>query len=240
MPYLLKNTSFVSIGIGGIVATATVFQILLEIDPWAKIWWVSKQPDFYLCSLPVLALITFYIAYKQWSYYYNEDERHLKKGIFVGAIRQVNPRERNMDILLSFIGGVFMISSVTLPTLWFFMTFLYSIFVIGRCFFTLRRKHYSKKLNYSVPDWYDDIFNREFKGLNVTSVLGGWIITHSLIGLFSFLSFIFLFLYFGYISKYQRFLFFLTSISIIGLLYLVLTKRSYEWGNYIAGRIQDS
>jgi len=237
LPYLSKEIAAVAIGIGGVAAFGAILQMLLTMDPWAAMYWNEQRRDFYDVSIIFLIVLSVLIAVKQLRYYYDTKGPHRKHGIFVKVIRQVNPREEFLDYVIAVTGGVLIVVSVTLPVFWFLMVSIFSFHVVLRCYVTLRRKVYSRRLQdrgVEVPQWYVEALDKEHNGMVVKSVLAGWVISQTLTGAYSLIVFVCFYLNFSLMSGIHRILFLATSLLGLFLLYYCLSGPSYRWGKTLA------
>jgi len=155
-------------------------------------------------SIPLNAVIwsalfvfTSFMAFKQRSYYYGVRSNltfmlSRKDGLFINKIRQANNAERLMDFSLAIIPG-FLTGLCILPTLWFLTFGLYSCFVAMRCYISLKRPLYARRLmdqGQHVPGFLfqtleqryrEDEYDEKEKDLStVKFILSGWVISHSL------------------------------------------------------------
>jgi hypothetical protein len=171
-------------------------------DSWARIFFSKREDFFYILAFGILMTLTVGIAKKQHDYYYKELGIG-KEGIFINNIRQVNYLEDDLDLLLG-ISGILLFPFTIFPVFWFLMLNVYSIFVVIRCVFTLGRKSLAQRLTKrgeSVPTYYSELKYPETRKRHhdeiqykVRVVLGGWIITHSVIALSAITIFSFFFL----------------------------------------------
>ncbi len=177
---------FFSLGTVGVLAGAS--QGFYKKDPWASPNWDGNILDYsYILAVIILFLFTAKIGIKQWNYYYETKGEGKKDGIFIEKLKQVNPRDKTLDAILSLNGGV-LVFFTTMPVLWFFILFVYSLLVGYRCLTIVRRKQYKNILISKghvdvVSSWYDETLDHEYNGLTVKHVLYGWIISHILIGI---------------------------------------------------------
>jgi len=235
LPYLKEEHAIGILSIGVVGLIVATWDILRTLDPWAEIFFGQRKTDLsYFVAVLILLIVTGIIAWKQLSYYYAEHGTG-KQGIFKYKIKQVNPLEMTLDILLAMIGALLFFFTA-LPTLWFLLLSIYSVLVVSRCFFTLLRKQfaeYLRKRNKEIPSWYESSLNREHNRLTVKFVLGGWICSHSFVGIYSFLMFqVFYFIIEPLYVPYRLAAFLIAIVGII-ILYLGLAKRSYSWGKKI-------
>lgn len=234
LPFLKPENAHKVFGMG----VATFLAIILHFisilpDPWTKRFLVAYNKDVsYFIAPIILALLTFAMLYKQYSYYYS-DELLGKQGIFKKSIKQVNPRERSIDILLALFGAS-LFPMTLLPIFWFLMLSFYSFLVILRCFFTLRRPIYAKKLKGEeepIDRWYYEALEKLHNNVyTVKLVLGGWIVTHSLVLCYSFSVFLLLYWSFLHLVVIAGILIFMGVVGGLLYLYFGLIKRSYSWG----------
>jgi hypothetical protein len=165
-------------------------------DPWTRDFFSKYADPYYLIIMAFLLALTLIIAYKQYGYYYRIDGKG-KEGIFVNNIRQVNYLETHMDWALAFVGALLFVF-VLLPSFsWFMCLSFYSLLVVLRCFFTLSRPLFAQKQKEkgkTVTPWYEEwrepCIKTKKRGRDddqylVKPVLGGWILTHSVIAISS-------------------------------------------------------
>lgn len=235
LPYLKEEHAIGILSIGVVGLIVATWDILRILDPWAEIFFGQRKTDLsYFVAILILLIVTGIMAWKQLSYYYAEHGTG-KQGIFKYNIKQINPLEMAIDILLAMMGALLFFFAA-LPILWFLLLFIYSVLVVSRCFFTLLRKRfaeYLRKWNKEIPSWYENSLSREHNGLTVKFVLGGWICSHGFVGIYSF--FMFLMFYFLIEPFYvpYRLAAFLIAIMGIIVVYLGLAERSYFWGKKI-------
>ena len=145
LPYLSKNDAkFIWLGFVFALSTSLLLglylqdiQVVADFDPLI-------HPVWYWNSIPigVLVIVTYFIAHKQWHYYYGGE--YSKDGLFLEKLRQASYLETNLDIILAASSGV-LTASVLIPTYWFLVLAGYSIAVVARSYVTLRRAAYASK-----------------------------------------------------------------------------------------------
>ena len=94
------------------------------------------------CGMTVLLFM------KQWSYYYGSGEG--KCGFFVDTCGCFNDLEWNLDLLLSFWGGLLFFTAVRTPGLWFICLGGYSFLVSLRCKVTASGNTYANSWRVST------------------------------------------------------------------------------------------
>ena len=235
LPYLKENDAFTFLSIGVTGAFILSWQVLVNLDPWAKTFWSYNELDNYFIVAFLLTLVTLLIAWKQYGYYYWTIGIG-KQGLFKGSVKQVNWCEKSLDILLAFSGGLLLFFS-GLPIYWFLMLSVYSLIVLLRCSVTISRKYFYEKLKnegIEVPEWYIKTLEKKHnKNWVVKYVLCGWIISHGVISLYSLFIFLLFIPNFESLSIINRLLFLIITLIGLSLLYFGFSKLSYKFGKKI-------
>jgi len=105
------------------------------------IWASEKLVKQHVALTFVFFFISLYMFYKQWFYYYVVG--YGKNGFFVNTCGMFNYYEKFLDYILSFWGGLIIITSVFTPSYWLAITSVYFFFVFLRCRVTLQRVQYA-------------------------------------------------------------------------------------------------
>lgn len=137
-----------------------------------------------------------------------------------------------MDIILALMGSL-LFAFAGLPVYWFFALFLYSIAVVARCYFTLKRKKYTQILTnrgIRIRQWYTKALDERWHNLVVKNVLGGWIVSHVFIGMYSLIVFILFNTYFDKLMDAERLWVLSGALIIVFILTYLLAKISYRFG----------
>ena len=115
--------------------------------------------------------------------------------------------------------------------------YIYSILAALRCAASFDRKYFSQLLTNKgekVPEWYFESLDKKHnKKYMVKYVLCGWIISNSLIYIFSLFIYIYLTLNFELFSSFNRQLYFILALTFICILYFGISKPSYKIGEKI-------
>lgn len=233
--YLKEDAARSAMAAGLVGIILPVLFILSELDPWANMYFNLKKIDFfYRYSVFILIIVSAFIAYKQWGYYYWEEDGG-KKGIFKCKVQQVNALERELDIILA-VTGALLFAFAELPVYWFLALAVYSILALLRCCFTLMRKHfadYLKNRDVDVPDWYTKALDEEWNHFPVKKVLAGWIATHYFIYFYSLIVFVIFESNFDNMIPIKRFEFLVIALMGVLFLFYSLSKKSYDLGSKI-------
>jgi|SRR5579871_204333 len=150
----------------------------------------TSTPQYFLAvaEAGVLLLGTILLSYKQTSYYFEKERPGSKEGIWVNLLFQMNRQESDLDIAITVTGGMLLGLSLGPPQLWFFVYGVSEVFVLARCYVTLRRP--VSGLGSGTVDhdpqqsskWAAVIRNGTYgEGrLQVRWVLSGWVASHTL------------------------------------------------------------
>lgn len=125
------------------------FTEIVSWDPWAP----ANHYHGHSIQLVVafLLFLSLWIGSKQWGYYFNFPRHNSDKAGFMSmTCGYINDRERTLDCIMPFWGGLMIISTWMSPASWLLLCSLYSLLVALRCFTTLRRVHYA--------DVYADVY----------------------------------------------------------------------------------
>jgi hypothetical protein len=103
--------------------------------------WNTKDSVWKWVLIVVLLVLTVAMFMKQWSYYYRLGQG--KSGFFVDTCGCFNDVEWNLDLVMSFWGGLLFLSAVRMPGYWLPFSAGYSALVYTRCDVSLKRNSYA-------------------------------------------------------------------------------------------------